>query len=296
MPRNLDMTALRSFVAVAESGGVTRASGFLNLTQSAVSMQLKRLETAMGLDLLDRSGRGVSLTSAGEQLLSYARRMLDLNDEAFARLTHQDYEGEIKLGVPHDIVYPAIPQILQRLAAEYPRVRVQLISSNTRRLKEMFAQGECDLILTTEDGVGPEGQTLIELPLIWIGAPGGSAWKRRPLRLAFENECIFRSGVQRALDSAGIAWDMAVESNSSRTIEATVSADMAIHAAIVGTIPNYMEVVPHGNALPELQMTSINLYASDVGGNAALNDLAALVRQSYQALAGARVSNALVKV
>ena len=250
----------------------------------------------MGLDLLDRSGRGVSLTSAGEQLLSYARRMLDLNDEAFARLTHQDYEGEIKLGVPHDIVYPAIPQILQRLAAEYPRVRVQLISSNTRRLKEMFAQGECDLILTTEDGVGPEGQTLIELPLIWIGAPGGSAWKRRPLRLAFENECIFRSGVQRALDSAGIAWDMAVESNSSRTIEATVSADMAIHAAIVGTIPNYMEVVPHGNALPELQMTSINLYASDVGGNAALNDLAALVRQSYQALAGARVSNALVKV
>ena len=284
MPRNLDMTALRSFVAVAESGGVTRASGFLNLTQSAVSMQLKRLEVALGVDLLDRTGRGVSLTSAGEQLLSYARRLLDLNDEAYARLTHHDYEGEIKLGVPHDIVYPAIPQILQRLAADYPRVRVQLISSNTRRLKEMFGQGECDLILTTEDGCELSGQTLTELPLIWVGAPGGSAWKRRPLRLAFETACIFRGRVQRALDDAGIAWDMAVESNSSRTIEATVSADMAIHAAIEGTIPSHLEAVSHSGALPDLSLTKINLYTSDLGGNAALNDLAGLVRQAYRAL------------
>ncbi|NHX27946.1 LysR family transcriptional regulator, partial [Escherichia coli] len=100
MPRNLDLTALRSFVAVSEAGGVTRAAGFLNLTQSAVSMQIKRLEEALDLQLLDRSARQIALTASGEQLLGYARRMLALNDEIYARLTAQEYEGEIALGVP----------------------------------------------------------------------------------------------------------------------------------------------------------------------------------------------------
>ena len=113
--RNLDITVLRSFVAVAEAGGVTRAAGFLNLTQSAVSMQLKRLEEMLGLRLLERSGRGVSLTPAGAQLLSYAQRMVEMNDEIYTRLTCQSWEGEIVLGVPHDIVYPVIPQVLQRM-------------------------------------------------------------------------------------------------------------------------------------------------------------------------------------
>ncbi len=93
MPRQMDLTALRSFVAVTDAGGVTRAAGFLNLTQSAVSMQLKRLEDALGVDLLDRSGRGVALTAPGEQLLGYARRMLHLNDEALARLTGAAFEA-----------------------------------------------------------------------------------------------------------------------------------------------------------------------------------------------------------
>ena len=113
--RNLDITTLRSFVAVADAGGVTRAAGFLNLTQSAVLMQLKRLEEMLDLALLDRSGRGVSLTPAGEQLLAYARRMVELNDEIYARLTMQDWEGEIVLGVPHDVVYPVIPRVMKKM-------------------------------------------------------------------------------------------------------------------------------------------------------------------------------------
>ena len=115
--RNLDITTLRSFVAVADSGGVTRAAGFLHLTQSAVSMQLKRLEELLGLALLDRSGRTIALTPSGEQLLGYARRMVALNDEVIGRLTDQAFEGEVVLGVPHDVVYPVIPQVLQRFNA-----------------------------------------------------------------------------------------------------------------------------------------------------------------------------------
>lgn len=202
MPRQIDLTALRSFVAVADAGGVTRAAGFLNLTQSAVSMQLKRLEESLDLDLMDRSGRGVALTAAGEQLLGYARRMLQLNDEALARLTGRAFEGEVVLGVPSDIVYPAIPRVLRRFAQDYPRMRLALVSSYTRRLKRLFEQGECDVILTTEDEADAGGETLRRIPLIWVGAPGGNAWKARPLPLAFEYNCIFRTRVQTALDRA----------------------------------------------------------------------------------------------
>ena len=151
--RNLDVTVLRSFVAVAQTGGVTRAAGFLNLTQSAVSMQLKRLEELLGLELLDRSARQIGLTAAGEQLLGYARRMVDLNDEAFARLTHEEFSGEISLGVPYDIVYPVVPRVLQRFALEMPRVRVNLVTGNTKSLKDEFSRGAVDLILTTESEV-----------------------------------------------------------------------------------------------------------------------------------------------
>ncbi|MHC0053842.1 LysR family transcriptional regulator [Actibacterium sp. D379-3] len=283
MPRNLDMTALRSFVAVAEAGGVTRAAGFLNLTQSAVSMQLKRLEEAMGLQLLDRTARQIALTGAGEQLLGYARRMLHLNDEVYARLTAQEYEGEITLGVPHDIVYPAIPQVLRRFNTEYPRVKVQLLSSFTRGLKEQFGRGEVDIILTTEDAPNQGGETLIELPLIWIGAPGGHAWKSRPLRLAYENNCIFRGSVQAALDQAEIPWEMAVEGNSTRTIEASVSADLAVHTVIEGSEPPYVERIQHNGALPDLPSKKINMYVSDVTGGKITDDLAALIRQAYRA-------------
>ncbi|MGC9368236.1 MAG: LysR family transcriptional regulator [Paracoccaceae bacterium] len=284
MPRNLDMTALRSFVAVADAGGVTRAAGFLNLTQSAVSMQLKRLEEALDLKLLDRSARKIALTAAGEQLLGYARRMLAVNDEVFARLTAEEYEGEIVLGVPHDIVYPAIPQVLHRFHADFPRVKVQLLSSYTRGLHEQFARGEVDVILTTEDSCGPGGETLQTRPLVWIGAPGGQAWKQRPLRLAYEYNCIFRPGVQAALDKAGIPWEMAVESDSTRTVEASVSADLAVHSSIEGTEPPYVERIQHGGALPELASTQINLYVSDVADSPGKDHLADLIRQAYQSV------------
>ena len=282
MSRNLDLTALRSFVAVAETGGVTRASGFLNLTQSAVSMQLKRLEDALEQQLLDRSARKVSLTAGGEQLLGYARRILALNDEVYGRLTDQCYEGEIVLGVPADIVYPAIPRVLRHFHSEFPRMRVQLISSYTTRLKALFSRGECDLILTTEDVCEPGGETLIELPLIWVGAPGGIAWKSRPLRLAFEYTCIFRTGTQAALDAAGISWEMAVESDSSRTIEASVSADLAVHTAVEGAEQRFLERIAHGGTLPDLAKTKINLYVADPSHGPIVDLFAQQVRQAFR--------------
>ena len=279
--RNLDLTTLRSFVAVADAGGVTRAAGYLHLTQSAVSMQLKRLEEILGLDLLDRSGRRIALTASGEQLLAYARKMVALNDEAIGRLTDQAYEGEIVLGVPHDIVYPAIPMVLQRFNAAYPRVKVQLVSSFTRSLKAQFQRGECDLILTTEVVADPDCETIAERPLRWIGAPDGSAWRQRPLKLAFGRSCVFRPKVIAALDKSGVPWDMVVETDSDRTLEATVAADLAVHTMIDGTEPPHLEQIENGGALPDLPLQLINMFGADSANRKLLEDLAVLLRQSF---------------
>lgn len=282
--RNLDVTVLRSFVAVAECGGVTRAAGFLNLTQSAVSMQLKRLEELLGLELMDRSARRIALTGAGEQLLGYARRMVELNDEAFDRLTQAEYAGEIRLGVPHDIVYPVIPMVLQHFAASMPRVRVHLVTSYTTKLREEFGRGEMDLILTTERELGPGGETLSEIALRWVGAPGGQVWRQRPLRLAQAMQCGFRQGVHERLTRAGVDWMEVVETESDRTVEATVSADLAVTALLEGTAPGQLEELPPACGLPELGTYNINLYSNRQAGNAPVKKLSEMIRQGYETL------------
>ncbi|SFQ95267.1 LysR family transcriptional regulator [Poseidonocella sedimentorum] len=281
MPRNLDLTALRSFVAVADTGGVTKAAGFLSLTQSAVSMQLKRLEESLGLQLLDRSARQIALTGSGEQLLAYARRMLQLNDEVYSRLTDTAFEGEVVLGVPHDIIYPAIPRVLQQFHADYPRMRVQLLSSFTRSLKQKFDHGDVHIILTTEDVATTGGETLAELPLYWMGAPGGTAWRQRPLRLAFARNCIFRGSALKGLEAAGVPWEIAVESDADRTIEATVSADLAVTAMLEGTEPPQYERIQHGGALPELKGKQINCYSRADALDQAGQHLHHLIRTFY---------------
>ncbi len=280
--RNLDVTTLRSFVAVADLGGVTKAAGFLHLTQSAVSMQLKRLEELLGVGLLDRAGRGICLTPAGEQLLGYARRMVALNDEVVRRLSDDEFEGEVRLGVPHDIVYPAIPRVLQQFRAAYPRVRVQLISSFTTGLKAQFAKGEVDLILTTESE--RSGEQLCAIPLVWIGAPGGATWRRRPLRFASGRQCLFRPKALAALEDMGIEWENALDTESDRTVEVTIAADMAVGAMIEGTEPRHLEVIEHGGHLPELGKQRINMYGADPSKGELICHLADLLRRGFRTL------------
>jgi DNA-binding transcriptional LysR family regulator len=281
--RNLDMTTLRSFLAVAEQGGVTRAAAALNLTQSAVSMQLKRLEELLGVDLFDRSNRRIALTASGELLLTYARRLVALNDEAVGRLTDDVYEGELVLGAPFDIVYPVIPQVLKRFHALYPRVKVNLKSSSTTKLLRALDKGEADLILTTEHSLRPGGETLTEMPLRWVGGVGGSAWKKRPLKLAFCNVCIFRAGVLRALDAQGIDWEMIVDSDDDRSVEALISADLAVGALLEDSIPRHLEPIPSGNALPDLGVQKINLYGT-TSRKEVLAELAEMLRQGFAPL------------
>jgi len=283
--RNLDITTLRSFIAVADAGGVTRAASFLNLTQSAVSMQIKRLEESLDLRLLDRRGRGVALTSAGEQLLAYARRIVDLNDEVYGKLPNTTWEGEIILGVPHDIIYPAIPNVMKAMQRDFPRVKVQLFSSYSSDLKEKFARGEVDVILTTETTPDRAAEILMNVPLRWYGAPGGQAWKVSPLPVAFCNHCSFRPVALRKLEQDGAAWDLVLSSDSDRAIEVAVSADLAITSVLEGHEPPQFEAIPNCAELPDLGQQSVALYRGTARPQI-IEPLCDLLRREFAAISG----------
>src|SRR5262245_51300393 len=183
--RDIDISLLRAFAAVAETGGVTSAARLLNLTQAAVSQQIKRLEDFFALGLFDREQRRLALTPTGERLLAYAQRILALNDEIWGVMTSPDHEGEVRFGVPHDIVTPFVPPILKTFNQCWPRVRVTLVCQATLKLLRLLDNREIDLTLTTEKDPGEGGDLLMPDQLLWVGARGGEAHKRRPLPVSF---------------------------------------------------------------------------------------------------------------
>jgi DNA-binding transcriptional LysR family regulator len=281
MRRHLDLSALRSFVAVAELGGVTRAATQLNLTQSAVSLQVKRLEETLGQPLLRRNGRGVMLTAQGEQLVSYARRLLALNDETWSRMTAPSFAGEINLGCPDDVLAPHVPTVMRAFGQSHPQVRVHLHTAQTVFLKERFARGELDLILTTEAELGSGGETLAGRPLVWTGAPGGVAWRQRPLPLGTVAGCIFNKAAIDTLTAAGFDWRIEIDSVSNPVMDASIAADIVVRLHLLGTVPAQFEVIPHKGALPRLPHFGINMYVTRGPRRRLAEPLAARFRAAY---------------
>ncbi|MFZ9039442.1 MAG: LysR family transcriptional regulator [Gammaproteobacteria bacterium] len=279
--RNLDLGTLRSFVTIADAGSMTRAASRLFMTQSAISMQIKRLENSLGFSVFERSAQGMTPTSEGEQLLHFANQMLALNDEAMGRLTSPDYEGLIRLGVPGDVIYPHIPRVLREFSRDFPRVQIRLTSAQTYTLKSEFNEGLQDIVLTTEKTAGPGGRVISTQPLVWTGADSGVAWKKRPLPLGFAKICAFKAGVTRALDEAGIDWVDIVASGDATASEAMTSADLCVTAELESAIHSSRVIIEHGGQLPDLPQHSIVLYGNDSPGNQLAQILVEYLLRAY---------------
>lgn len=280
MARNLDTSALRALVAVAEMGGVTRAAAQLNLTQSAVSLQIKRLEEALDQCLTERAGRGVALTVQGEQLVGYARRLLALNDEIVTRMAGAAPGGEIRVGAPCDLIHMHLPQVIRDFGARRPEVGIVLESHVSGMLHERLAAGTIDLIMTTDLGPVPGAETLREARLVWIGAPGGGSWRRRPLPLGTVFGCAFSRAAVEILGATGFDWRLAVE-GSKITVDGSVASDMSIYMMLEGTIPPGFEVIDHRGALPDLPVFGINMSVTQGPRRRLAGLLAAELRAAF---------------
>lgn len=261
MAREVDLSLLRAFVAVAETGGMTVAGRHLNLTQAAVSQQIKRLEEHFGVTLFDRSQRRLLLTASGERLIGHAERMLAANDELWGLMTSPDFEGQVLLGVPHDIVGPFMPPILRSFSKSWPRVEVTLTCHNTPELLRGLDAGEIDLTLTTEAEVSREGQLLLADRLVWVGAPGGVAHERMPLPVSLGDEkCAFRIAAVRALGATGRDWRFTTAISNIEAQCATLEADLAVSPFLSQTVPERLEILGEASGLPSLPTYFINLY------------------------------------
>ncbi len=277
MQRNLDIGTLRSLITVIDMAGITKAANKLNLTQSTVSMQIKRLEETLDTTLLQRDGRTMKPTREAEQLLNYAKKLVAINDDAIDRLTNINHGGTVRIGVPTDLAHTYVPEALKRFVNDYPEVTVSFTIDDTPILLECFKDGKLDLILTTEFGVGDNGQCLMSRNLVWTGALGGNAWKRSPVPIAFVGECMFYKPVTDALESAGIEWVDALTVNPHRfdLSSIAVAADLGIRADIEGFSAPGTAPIPFttkGTRLPTLPRYQINAYVTD-GPNKGIADV-----------------------
>jgi DNA-binding transcriptional LysR family regulator len=284
MPHNIDTSLLRAFVAAAETGGMTSAARLVNLTQAAVSQQVKRLEDTLGRRLFERDRRGLRLTPSGERLLVRARRLLALNDEVWALMTAPDFTGEVRLGVPHDVVGPYMPPVLKSFDQAWPGVRVSLDCRNSSHLSRALGRREVDLILTTERGCAPDGETLLPDPLVWVGARDGRAYKRNPLPVSIGGEdCAFRPFAIEALNHAGRDWRPVCEISNMLAECAAVEADLAVVPLLASTVPNTLKILGAHDGLPPLPIFHINLYLPQVGASDIAVELARHIRAQFAA-------------
>jgi DNA-binding transcriptional LysR family regulator len=286
MTRNLDTSLLRAFVAVAETAGMTAAAGVLHLTQAAVSQQIKRLEEGFGTVLFDRDRRGMRLTSSGERLLGKAKALLALNDDIWSDMVTPTFQGEVKLGIPYDLVGAFLPPILKRYASAFPQVEITLICLTSPNLVEALTAGDVDLAVVEEPldaRPGAAGRECLATDrLVWIGARHGEAYKRQPLPVSFCSEsCAFRPPMIAALQGSQLRWRTVSEVGNLEAVSATVKTDLAVSALLASTLPSDVDVLSAEAGLPELPSFAINLYLPPTGASAATRALAAELREGF---------------
>jgi len=284
--QNIDVALLRAFIAVAETGRMTTAARIVHRTQGAVSQQIKRLESLFEARLFDRKAGAARLTREGEKLLVKAHSLISLNDEVMDQMRAVDFAGEVRLGVAHDIVRAMMPPILRRFRQEHSNVLITLLSDTTQALRAALRERKIDLALMTEPERGDRDQFLLTDQLIWVGAKGGDAHRRRPLSVALGQEtCGFRAAAIKALTRARLPWRAICQFGSLESVFATLEADMAIALFLSRTVPDRLAVL-RVRELPELPLFHINLRFPSTGAPSVVTEFARHIREGFSSRYG----------
>lgn len=282
MVRNIDIGLLRAFTAVVETGSVTEAAAMLSLTQAAVSQQIRRLEEFFGKQMFVRAQRRLTLSSDGERLLPYAQRLIALNDETWRAMAAPAFAGEVRLGVPYDLVARFLPKVLRRFDKRFPNVRVSLMTSTSRLLLEALSRGELDVALATEAARPARAESLLVDQLVWVGAAGGNAHLRDPLPVSLgADTCAFRPHALAALAKWHRQWRPVSESNSLEPMIATLEADLAVAPMLSCAVPGRLAVLSDAAGLPRLPACHVNLYLPRNTQNDMAAELAAVLREEF---------------
>ncbi len=265
---NLDMDVLRTLVTAQQLGGFSRAADRVSRSQSAVSQQIRKIEAQLGEPLFEKRGRGLVPTPAGEIVLAYARRILDLNDEAVAAVRGRAVEGEVRFGLPGDLAGTWLPHLLGEFKRSHPGVRIEAEVDRNRRLFERLDAGELDLILALNAADRADAERIAGLRRCWIGPTSGElTWNGdEPIPLAlFEAPCMFRQAALAALEQAGLPWRIAFTSPSLHGLWAAVEAGLGVTLRLAVGLPPGVRPLWKHNVLPPAPEPPLALCLHDGG-------------------------------
>ncbi|WP_211112632.1 LysR substrate-binding domain-containing protein [Azospirillum sp. SYSU D00513] len=285
-----DLDVLRSFVTGVELGGFARAADRLGRSTSAVSAQIRKLEEQAGTPIFRKAGRGLALTEAGETMLAYARRLLDLNDEAATALRGMAAEGWLRVGVQEDFGESLLPAALGRFARAHPRVRIEARVGRNADLLERVAAGQLDFALAWDDGTpAPHKTEVATLPVRWIGPRDGAALpcaEGDPLPLvAYDDGCWFRGVGTAALDRAGRSWRVALTSASLSGLWAGVGAGLGLAVRTpAGLGPGLRPLEEGEGGLPPLPSIALAIHRKEAELDPAAERLIAIVTDGVRDL------------
>jgi DNA-binding transcriptional LysR family regulator len=262
MTTTLDLDQLRTFVAIAEAGSFTRAADVVHKTQSAVSMQMRRLEERIGKPIFTRDGRMSKLSEDGERLLGYARRMVRLSDETIAAFDETELTGSVRLGTPDDYADRFLPEILARFARSNPRVEVSVFCEPSLTLMEMARTADIDLAIVTACGE-METEVLRQEPLLWVTSSAHRIEEEEVLPLALSKPpCIWRSAGLESLAAAGRKYRVLYTSGNSTAISAAVLAGLAVTVVAESALRPGMRVLSEAEGFPRLPSCEIGIIRS----------------------------------
>jgi DNA-binding transcriptional LysR family regulator len=258
---------LRAFVAVVDAGSLSGAAPLVHRSQSAVSMQIKKLETALGRPVLLRGPRHLEVTPAGAELLSYARRVLDLQAEAHAALFGPQLAGRVRLGVPDDYASAYLTPVLRSFSHRYQGVEIELTCEQSTSLIPRVARGELDLALVSQDKP-QRGRFLFDEPLVWVGAAQFEAWRRDPLPIAvYESTSMARQATLAALGTRRRAYRLVYHSSSLAGQLAAVESGLAVAVLTRCSVPPHLQILqdlPAEFDLPPLDAMHVAVLRSKV--------------------------------
>jgi DNA-binding transcriptional LysR family regulator len=279
---DLDIDLLRCFVTVAERGGFTAAGGVLGLTQSAISLKIKRLEERVGRRVLARTSRSLELTRDGETLLAFARRMLALNDEAVRRLVAPPVSGKLRLGIADHFVPQHLPAILARFAETYPRIALEVEVGRSQELRAAQERGGLDVVIGKRRDGETTGSLIRIEPLAWAARAGFAVPPDRPLPLAMlPPGCLYRDRGLAALARAGRAAEVVYTSGSLLGVIAAAQAGLA--ATVLGrfSLPDGLVALDEG--MPELGAAEMAVFGDAAGRSFLVEPLVGFIRDSLDA-------------
>jgi DNA-binding transcriptional LysR family regulator len=281
----LDNDHLRTLIAIAETGSFTRAAEIVHKTQSAVSMQIRKLEERLGRDIFVKEGRSAKLTEDGDRLLDYAYRILRLNNEAMASFRSDRISGSVKLGVPDDYAERYLPQILARFTATNPGIEVAVICEPTASLVQCLAQCDIDMAIITHSKKRGVGEIIREEKLLWVASQRHCTHEQRPLPLALGRDtCDWRKAAVVGLEARNIPHRILYTSWNSAAVGAVVLAGLAVSVLPESAVRAGMRVLSEAEGFPPLPTVKIALLRNPERRNHVTDALADHIVQSLDNL------------